>query len=205
MAFDFPSSPSAGAIYTPAGGPTYTWDGSGWTIQDPVVALPGAYKLNEGTTGVQATLDVTLPPGYLSHELLINGLVPTTNGVGFVAQLSANGTTFDGSANYFHAGLGARMNSTSIFLSYSGNNGFTIFGQVGTGYCAHLKVRIPQTVDKVPWIFWDGGYWDSIGQITWASASGINQSFSGPTLAIRFVFGVGNIAAGARWQLNGIK
>jgi hypothetical protein len=30
MAFDFPASPTSGQKYQPAGGPTYTWNGSVW-------------------------------------------------------------------------------------------------------------------------------------------------------------------------------
>jgi hypothetical protein len=33
MAMDFPSSPTVGAIYTPAGGPSYRWDGTLWMPQ----------------------------------------------------------------------------------------------------------------------------------------------------------------------------
>jgi len=32
MAFDFPSSPSVGQQFTPAGGPPYTWNGYAWTL-----------------------------------------------------------------------------------------------------------------------------------------------------------------------------
>jgi hypothetical protein len=32
VAFDFPASPSNGQTFTPPGGPTYTWNGVGWTI-----------------------------------------------------------------------------------------------------------------------------------------------------------------------------
>jgi hypothetical protein len=37
MAYDFPVSPTSGQTYTPAGGPTYTWDGVVWKT-----ALTGA-------------------------------------------------------------------------------------------------------------------------------------------------------------------
>ena len=32
MAFDFPSSPTLGQQYAPAGGPTYQWDGTAWKV-----------------------------------------------------------------------------------------------------------------------------------------------------------------------------
>jgi len=38
MAFDFPASPTPGQIYAPAGGPTYTWNGSAWGANLPAFA-----------------------------------------------------------------------------------------------------------------------------------------------------------------------
>ena len=35
MAFDFPSSPTEGAVYTPAGGPTYTYTSGIWRVLPP--------------------------------------------------------------------------------------------------------------------------------------------------------------------------
>jgi hypothetical protein len=35
VAFDFPASPTNGQTYTPAGGPTYTWNGTVWVVAAP--------------------------------------------------------------------------------------------------------------------------------------------------------------------------
>jgi hypothetical protein len=39
MAFDFPSSPTPGTVFTPAGGPTWQWDGTTWLLV-PAAAVP---------------------------------------------------------------------------------------------------------------------------------------------------------------------
>jgi hypothetical protein len=40
--FDFPASPSIGTTFTPAGGPSYVWDGNKWKTGTP---LPGVFSI----------------------------------------------------------------------------------------------------------------------------------------------------------------
>lgn len=42
MAFDFPSSPTNGQVFTPSGGPTYTYDSAGtkWTVSPISATVP---------------------------------------------------------------------------------------------------------------------------------------------------------------------
>lgn len=50
MAMDFPASPTVGAIYSPAGGPSYRWDGSLWVPQQGIAVpvLSGRNKIING-------------------------------------------------------------------------------------------------------------------------------------------------------------
>ena len=59
MAMDFPASPTVGAIYAPAGGPTYRWDGAVWVPQS-------------GSSGY-----VPLAGGTMSGNLIISTGWPT--------------------------------------------------------------------------------------------------------------------------------
>lgn len=44
MAFDFPASPTVGQQFTPAGGPTYTWNGYAWAAGSGLAALASPFK-----------------------------------------------------------------------------------------------------------------------------------------------------------------
>jgi hypothetical protein len=53
MAFDFPNTPTTGQTFTPPGGPTYTWNGQGWTLGG--VAGAGPLTLNVRTFTASGT------------------------------------------------------------------------------------------------------------------------------------------------------
>lgn len=71
MAFDFPSSPTPGTVYTPAGGPSYTYDGAAWKLRAPSDALINAvgWRFEQ----VSTTLCRLMP--YNGSGIRINGVV----------------------------------------------------------------------------------------------------------------------------------
>ena len=42
--FNFPNTPSLGAVYQPVGGPSYTWDGTKWVMTGSVLQQAAAYN-----------------------------------------------------------------------------------------------------------------------------------------------------------------
>jgi len=47
MAFDFPASPTEGAVYTPAGGPTYTYSGGIWRTLPPATSALSSKSISD--------------------------------------------------------------------------------------------------------------------------------------------------------------
>jgi len=64
MAFDFPSSPTNGQVFTPAGGPTYTYNGYAWVMQGGVGnTVPEAPNDGKSYARRNATwIDIAPPP-----------------------------------------------------------------------------------------------------------------------------------------------
>jgi hypothetical protein len=60
-AFDFPSSPTVGQTYTPAGGPTYAWNGVSWNVVATNVS--GGFSQQTFTATLGQTV-FTVSPGY---------------------------------------------------------------------------------------------------------------------------------------------
>jgi hypothetical protein len=56
MSFDFPSSPTVGQQFTPAGGPTYGWNGFAWMLQ---AAIGGTLGINIRTITASGTYTPT--------------------------------------------------------------------------------------------------------------------------------------------------
>jgi len=61
MAFDFPNSPTNGQQYTPAGGPTYTWDSAGtkWTVTGTGISGLSTASIVDVMTGTSTSAAVT--------------------------------------------------------------------------------------------------------------------------------------------------
>lgn len=49
--FDFPNSPTVGQVFSPAGGPTYTWDGVKWVAGAPVAIVDTSGFINKLRNG----------------------------------------------------------------------------------------------------------------------------------------------------------
>jgi hypothetical protein len=99
MAFDFPATPTTGTIYSPAGGPSYRWDGDKWQLVSTQYRLktaePHNYLINpvfnylQGLTGPYAT-------GYIGdnfafYRVLSTGVVSSQSRI---AKVSPRGSRY---------------------------------------------------------------------------------------------------------------
>lgn len=109
MSFDFPSSPTTGQTFTPAGGPAYQWNGYAWTTGAPVAPLGtqvGSAYAELTTLAVTATamagaittvpqqtdglqfLSVTITPKSVSNKLRFNITSPVSSGSSTAAWMA---------------------------------------------------------------------------------------------------------------------
>jgi len=159
MAFDFPANPTPGSTYSPAGGPTYVWDGSAWAISAISVMPPndggeyvmvnGAWRLSRqgfDLTGL-ATLDIPVPswnPAQVRATLVAQN-TSTANQIHYL-RASADGTNFlSTSGNYTHGGF-VHYNGTSQFQSVN-NSGSTGIVMASGGTHGNLQQRSEVTLD----------------------------------------------------------
>lgn len=107
MAFDFPSSPTVGQTYQPAGGPIYVWDGVAWGTADMVpTTLPSSVIISKQTISTPvAVLETVLPPNYDWFTYHVIGLKAPTNQNPFL-QVSVDGTTYITNASYVYGLIG---------------------------------------------------------------------------------------------------
>lgn len=68
MAFDFPSSPTDGQTYTPAGGPTYTYNAAGtkWLVTG--TGLSGVATASQAEQEAGTATDKAVTPGVQQHH-----------------------------------------------------------------------------------------------------------------------------------------
>jgi hypothetical protein len=67
MAFDFPGSPTVGAIYTPASGsPSWQWNGTGWMQIAPLSMAP------DEVVGGMITIASTAPSSPAVNDVWID-------------------------------------------------------------------------------------------------------------------------------------
>ena len=115
MAFDFPSSPTVGQSYTPAGGPTYVWDGFAWANADTIAAAKGWWDTGLLTLPTNALyLDVPLPPGTTMIDVSLDGMSAVTTFTAYVQLLDAVGAP-TGSYVGSVAALGAAAVATTAW------------------------------------------------------------------------------------------
>ena len=119
MSYNFPNGPTVGQLFTPAGGPIYTWDGVAWGVSDPGSApadgneyamVNGVWRLKSQSFDLagKASQDVTVPEwGPSAVQLKMHGL-PVSAGTPITSYLrgSADGTTFlSGATDYSQGGF----------------------------------------------------------------------------------------------------
>lgn len=109
MAFDFPSSPTSGQIYTPTGGPAYQWDGEKWRGGQPSGPQTEQFFDCSGLT-VQ---DIVVPTW--ARAAHIEGSIYVNQQNWILLRVSEDGTTFKaGTSDYGIAGP----------MHYSGTSGY---------------------------------------------------------------------------------
>lgn len=88
MAFDFPASPTTGQMFTPAGGPTYTWNGYAWA-QDRTIGFQPTTRVFVSGSGTY-----TPPAGvaWIEVELVGGGAGGASGTSGAGGQLGTSGT-----------------------------------------------------------------------------------------------------------------
>ena len=65
--FDFPASPSVGAVYTPAtNGPSWQWNGTGWAQISPIPLIP------DEVVGGMITIASTAPSSPAVNDVWID-------------------------------------------------------------------------------------------------------------------------------------
>jgi hypothetical protein len=139
MAFDFPASPTLGQQFTPAGGPTYTYNGYGWTFGSSGVADSSRVLLatyNPAGTNAVVINSSILTSAYDTYEIVncafnnsgsnsvlccqfsIDGGATFINAAGayvYTGTYSASGSSapasVGGSATYFQLDVGQDLRS----------------------------------------------------------------------------------------------
>jgi len=114
MAFDFPSSPTNGQEFTPAGGPTYVWQGYAWVMK--LAASPLAISFRPILTS-----QVYVPPAGLLYAI-----IETIAG-------GAGGGGCDGVSGQFRAGGGGGSGGYSRRLLSGAAIGASQTVTIGTG------------------------------------------------------------------------
>jgi hypothetical protein len=212
MAFDFPSSPTVGTLYSPAVGPSYIWDGNAWNVVDTPIPVSGVVKISEsGPLSGVATIDIVLPSGFKAYDLIINDMYPASV-TAISARYSFDGTTFVATASYGW-GFDTITTAASAGWAMTGAGGTTASGiqitqtatNTGLINAGSFRFFIPR-VDSgvVQGIEWHGFAWTGS---TYYQTRGHGRflSTAGPISAIRFLPGVGVFSMLGGWQLNGIR
>jgi hypothetical protein len=95
MAFDFPASPTTGQVFTPAGGPSYVWNGYAWAQQSSIV--PALVLLNTlvANNSPYLTDQVSFTPSYDSYEIEFQNVTPVVTAC-LQAQVFSGGSWVSG-------------------------------------------------------------------------------------------------------------
>jgi len=219
-----PASPANGALwYESDSGVLYIWynDGNssqwvqvGGIMQPPAVEASGTFKISEGTLLVAAPqIDIALPAGYLQLKLHLSEIAASAV-ASIVGRFSYdNGATYISTAFY--------PNVIDVLTSASAPGGwvasgtqtgaaFTFFGALSAntfnvaGFGEYTLNRPPNGTYQG--IFGTGHHYDGTGYLqTRMVARCVAAGTDKMATHIRVYSGAGNILAGARWQLNGVK
>ena len=210
-AMDFPSSPSVGQIYTPAGGaPTYIWSGTAWSQ----IGQASLFKISSGVTvAPQASQDIWFPAatGYPGgFELLLSNVQPVNTTDSLVMRCSNDGSTFQAAASYRYAGQTWNdAGASGGGIQATANNQIALSGTCSNvaGYKTAWKLFFPSSDNaQSQQVLFDGWYFNGTN-IVKINGIGVNGTTAGQgmPLGVRIMCLAGNLAAGVRWQLNGYK
>lgn len=175
------------------------------------LALASAFVLvNSGTIGVAApTLDIALSGGWRQFIIAADDFEPVTATQSLNVRLSFDGgaTYESGASTYLQGGSYTNSSSTTYGSISASSTAFTIgrpqVASGGYGSLLWLQIssnNINQT--RVNWTF--GG--TEAGPIPFETrGGGICTNVSAAPTHIRFLYGSGNIEAGTRWQIYGMR
>jgi hypothetical protein len=150
------------------------------------------------TTGIDATYD--------EYELHILGMMPSTDGVTGLLQVSADGgSTWQTAANYVEVWHNSNLNSQSGASGSGGSTGMNLGPSLSSAQKTNLRVNfaLPSTSGFYKIFNWNGGGYTSGGNFVGFYGSASPQFSTGPFNAVRVIMTSGNIASGT-YNLYGI-
>lgn len=172
---------------------------------------PGSVLVSSAVLGAPAaSIDVALTGGYQEYEFSLDQYEHVTAAQGLIFRVATDGvpTFISGASTYEQAG--ACKESNGIVTDNSGLLTSNIFATnlaaAGSGHVAKLSLRISQgSASKRA--FWQARatfIQAGTGRLTQAVVDGGLVAL-GALTHIRVIPNSGNIAAGARWRLNGMR
>ena len=261
MAFDFPSSPAEGQVFTAPGGPSYVFNSPVWKavgqgqiaiisdtppaspangalwyesdsgvlyiwyndgnssqwvqvggiMQPPAVEASGVFKVAGGTTAVtQASTTFAIPTGYQAFELFIDNVV--VNGLTslYLNYSWDGGATFpQGGSQYNYAG--DKLDSSTGAGAWVGTGGASDSAYIA--FAVGVSTLRPNI--KAMWQVPAAGellsghafaVYSTGSALRFDRTAFCSNAVAGPPTHGRFaVTGGFTIAAGCKWQLNGVK
>ena len=233
MAWDFPNSPTTGQTFTPAGGPTYVWNGYAWatgavagrppTVQTflsgsgTYVSPPGVVWLDVlcvggGAGGGGATGNGATPPGGTGTAGGNTTFGSLTAGGGGISTYSGPGTPGTGSGgNVFNltGGSGNAVINTAAVISPPG--GIAGNSILSGGGAAYLNAAGGNAAANTGSGGAGGGYGLGITSGTYGGCGGsaggaVRNIFTSPAATYAYVVGaagVGGAAGGANAYAGG--
>lgn len=155
-----------------------------------------------------ANVDVALPAGFLSYELLVTNYLPANDAQPLLLRLSLDGSTFPSAGNYNYSLNLTGQTGGNTPTGGTGTNHIWVTGNMSSNVLGKANARITLPVpasDGCQHAIIDSSYRESsAGQITRGAGTGVLGSNAGIAQALRLLHGTGNIAA-MRWQLNGYR
>ena len=179
-------------------------------VSEAITAAGGSPALAlvaSGTTGAVATLDIPLTGGYRKYKVFVSDFEPETANQALLARISVDGgATYISTSNYATAGQYTDTTpATAIWATTAGTSFFVGRSQPVPGYGSLLEFTIGMGTATSPTnVNWSFSHAFTGGVFTGLTASGRHIGVLAPT-HIRFVYVSGNIAAGARWELYGLR
>jgi hypothetical protein len=172
----------------------------------------GCFKVSSGSLAASAlNVDIPLPAGYHTLELLLSGYQHTTDAQQALLRMSLDGTTFKiGATDYQTAGNISGMNAVNVAFGSLGSPHIIFTGNMflnaAVGAAARILLPTPTLASHVQTILWDWVYQNtSSTSLARVAGSGWLGSTVGRAQAVRLLPGSGSIAAGLSWQLNGYR
>lgn len=156
-----------------------------------------------------ATIDIPLTGSYRRFRLVVDQIEPVTADQGLLARLSFDaGATYPAGTNYRQAGRYENSNGAAGSWSNGGSSAFFIGrNQPATsGWNAGLEIDITTpTGGRYASVSWRFDAYETGPHVSDVRASGRCIAASTAPSHVRLIYNSGNIAAGARWQLYGLR